>query len=98
MFEAFDIITETLMPYKPKKIILFGSQARGTATDKSDVDICVVMETDKKHALIAELYCALDLEAPVDIILYTPGEWEACLADNTSFAYKIDKEGVTLYG
>ena len=98
MFEAFDLITDGLMPYKPQKIILFGSQARGTATDKSDVDICVVIDTDKKHALVAELYYVLDLEAPVDIILYTPSEWEACLADETSFAYKINKEGVTLYG
>ena len=98
MFEAFDVITNTLLPYKPRKIILFGSQARGTATDKSDVDICVVIETTRKHELTAELYIALDLEAPVDIIVYTPAEWESCLADRTSFAYKIDTEGVVLYG
>lgn len=98
MFEALDLITEALLPYKPHKIILFGSQARGTATDKSDVDICVVIDTQKKHALTTELYLALDLEAPVDIIVYTPTEWESCLSDRTSFAYKINTEGVVLYG
>ena len=98
MHQSFDFLIEPLLPFKPKKIILFGSQAKGTATEKSDLDVCVVIDTDKKHTTVAELYLALELDTPVDIILYTPAEWESYLADNTSFARKINDEGVVLYG
>ena len=55
MHKSFDFLIEPLLPFKPKKIILFGSQAKGTATEKSDLDVCVVIDTDKKHATVAEL-------------------------------------------
>ena len=34
-----NIIIETLKPYHPTRIGVFGSVARGEATDKSDIDI-----------------------------------------------------------
>jgi predicted nucleotidyltransferase len=91
-------LAEKLLPFGPEKIILFGSQAKGKAREESDIDLCIVLETEKKHRLIPELYCALDCDKPVDIIVYTPNEWEECVKDETSFAHKILTEGVVLYG
>ena len=52
--ELAKIIADNYMPYK---IILFGSYARGTATEDSDIDILVVKDSDKIHNIrSAEVY------------------------------------------
>lgn len=81
----------------PQKIILFGSQAKGTATERSDIDICVIAETTNKRELLTDLYCEIDSEKPVDFLLYTPEEWNKNIEDAQSFAYKLNREGVLLY-
>lgn len=82
----------------PKKIILFGSQAKGTATERSDIDLCIVAETANKRKLLTDLYCDTDSEKPIDFLLYTPEEWDKNVNDIQSFAYKLNREGVLLYG
>ena len=95
----FESITEQIIEkYAPEKILLFGSHAKNKAKDKSDIDLCIVMETNNKRQLLAELYYTIQSEKPIDIILYTPAEWNECIKDSTSFAYKIQKEGILLYG
>lgn len=84
--------------YSPTYIYLFGSHAKGTATNKSDIDLCVVIDTNDKRNLIADMYCSITSDIPVDILLYTPSEWKQCIDDRTSFAYKIANEGMKLYG
>ena len=81
----------------PQKIILFGSQAKGTATERSDIDICIIAETTNKRELLTDLYCEIDSEKPVDFLLYTPEEWNKNIVDAQSFAYKLNREGVLLY-
>ena len=73
----------------PEKILLFGSQAKGTATAKSDIDLCVIASTKDKRSLLTDLYC--DMESD------TPEEWEHSVADSQSFANKLNREGVVLY-
>ncbi|MFH1900223.1 MAG: nucleotidyltransferase domain-containing protein, partial [Patescibacteria group bacterium] len=38
-------ILNDLKPYKPEKVILFGSHARGDARQDSDIDLLVVKKT-----------------------------------------------------
>ena len=95
----FDNITKQIITqYSPNKIMLFGSQAKDRATAKSDIDLCVVVDTPNKRRLLADMYYTIDSEKPIDILLYTPNEWETCVNDTTSFAHKINTEGVALYG
>lgn len=94
----FDELVKQIAAYSPSRIILFGSQAKGTATERSDIDICVIISTGNKRRLAAELQALIDCDMPVDILIYTPEEWEECRADATSFAHVIDKEGTVLYG
>lgn len=42
--EQIDIIIDTLKPYNPVKIGVFGSYARGNNTEKSDIDILYSFE------------------------------------------------------
>jgi len=82
----------------PRKILLFGSQARGTAGKNSDVDLCIIASTANKRELLTELYYNVEFERPLDILLYTPEEWAGSISDPQSFAHKLDREGVLLYG
>ena len=81
----------------PEKILLFGSQAKGTATASSDIDLCIVVSTDNKRALLTDLYCGTISDTPIDFLLYTPEEWGQNINDLQSFSYKINQEGIVLY-
>ena len=39
----------------PQKILLFGSQVKGTATAKSDIDLCIIVSTNDKRSLLTDL-------------------------------------------
>ena len=62
--------------FKPERIILFGSHARGTAGPDSDVDFLVIMPfAGSKRDTEIELRLALqDFSVPLDIILASPEE------------------------
>ncbi|MBR5527948.1 MAG: nucleotidyltransferase domain-containing protein [Clostridia bacterium] len=94
----FDDILKQLMSFSPEKVYLFGSFAKGCATEHSDIDICIVANTKNKRGLLADLYYEIDCDRPIDFLIYTPDEWEECIADQSSFAHKIQKEGVLLFG
>ncbi len=81
-----------------KAVILFGSRAKGTETEASDIDICIIAETDNKRRLASSLQIEIESDIPIDIIVYTPSEWDKCIKDDTSFARKILTEGRILYG
>ena len=94
----FDDIIEIAVSYGAELIILFGSRAKGNEREQSDIDICIVAETTSKRRFAATISAEIENELPVDILVYTPQEWRMCIADETSFAYKISKEGTVLYG
>ncbi|MBN2020841.1 MAG: nucleotidyltransferase domain-containing protein [Sedimentisphaerales bacterium] len=64
--------------FKPVKIILFGSYAKGTAGPDSDVDLLIVMPVrGSLHKKAVEIGVALhDIEIPKDVIVVTPEEFE----------------------
>ena len=75
--QAIDAMVQRLVErFEPEQIILFGSYARGTATNDSDVDLLVIMPfTGSKRAKQNELRVALhDIPLAKDIILVTPEE------------------------
>ena len=84
--------------YAPSKILLFGSQAKGTATKKSDIDFCIEKNSDNKRALLTDMYLNIESSKPFDLLLYTEAEWIECVNDTTSFAYLINKKGTVIYG
>jgi len=64
--------------FHPDQIILFGSQARGTANEHSDVDIMVICSVkDDRHTLTVAMHRALrGLGIAKDIVVLTPEEFE----------------------
>ncbi len=63
--------------FRPERIILFGSQARGDAGPDSDVDLLVVMPTNGRRWEIADaMHLALDdITVPKDIIVTSPEDF-----------------------
>ena len=62
--------------FRPSRVVLFGSQARGTATEWSDVDLLVVLPnvSDKRRVTIEIRRLLGDLPVSKDIVVATPDE------------------------
>lgn len=77
--EVIDAIRDRLVgAFHPDKIILFGSQARGTADDRSDVDILVVCPFQgERRRLMLDMDRALgDLRYAFDVLVLRPEEFQ----------------------
>jgi len=85
--------------FHPCKIILFGSQARGTADEHSDVDILVIRPfTGDRFALMLDMYDVLrGMKLAKDIIVLTPEEFERDRQIPGTIARPAWKEGKILY-
>ncbi|HEX5315692.1 MAG TPA: nucleotidyltransferase domain-containing protein [Candidatus Kapabacteria bacterium] len=83
----------------PKRVILFGSRARGDYSEDSDIDLLVEMESSEKpwqrRVKIGSLF--LDRWWPMDILVYTPQEIEERKTSLASIIPDILQEGKTLY-
>lgn len=84
---------------KPEKIILFGSYARGTATENSDVDLLVVTRStlsrrEREVRLTRQLFGS---GVPYDLSVLTPEEVEERLERNGPFIREILSTGQVLY-
>jgi predicted nucleotidyltransferase len=85
--------------FNPERIILFGSQARGTADDRSDADFLVITElTAKRRVLMLEMDRALrGIGFARDIVVLTPEEFERDREIPGTIARPASKEGKILY-
>lgn len=73
--EILNIVNQIKRNYKPKKIILFGSYAKGTQNEKSDLDLLIIKNTKKKFTKrIEEVLNKIDYKKEIDVFVYTPEE------------------------
>lgn len=84
--------------FHPEQVILFGSHARGTATEDSDVDLLVIMRfegcsVDKSVEVLLKVNSGL----PVDILVRTPEEVSRRIAMGDCFMHDILENGKVLY-
>jgi len=85
----------------PEQIILFGSFARGDQNRASDLDVVVIAATtlpfcDRIGRALAACYAASS-RLPVEVLVYTPEEWEGMTGRGNSFAMLVVREGRVLY-
>ncbi len=60
-----------------EKVILFGSYAAGRRDLFTDLDLIVIMQSEKAYIdRIAEIYTLLRPSVDMDILVYTPEEFE----------------------
>ncbi len=84
--------------FKPQRIILFGSHARGDAEDDSDVDLLVVMPYRGHPARKAsEIRHRIRAAFPLDLLVRSPAELEWRVEQHDWFLRELLSEGKVLY-
>ncbi len=82
---------------KPRKLILFGSFARGDFSDASDADFIIVADFKepffRRAAKILEL---ADGTLGVDVLAYTPGEFKRLATLRSPVIRRALREGLQL--
>lgn len=95
--ELHKLVSEITTKYLPQKIILYGSLSTGKIKSTSDIDIIIVKDTDKiYYDRIRELVKLCDYNVGVDILIYTPSEFEQ-MKKNKFFREEILMKGTILY-
>ena len=84
--------------FKPERVILFGSYAKGKPTEDSDVDLMVIKDYrgDAVDAAV-EMRLRVPRRFPLDLILRKPSEIRRRLAMRDSFMATVIREGQVLY-
>ena len=84
--------------FAPEKIILFGSQAQGSATSDSDVDVLVLMDFHGTPAqMAAKIRSQVDHPFPLDLLVRRPADVAWRIAQNDFFLRDIFTIGKVLY-
>lgn len=97
--EIDSIVAQLVANYRPEKVILFGSAARGDATEESDVDLLVIKKTNKAfHDRMMEARRGVRVNRAMDLVVYTPQEVRKRLYLGDPFIKQVVEGGRTVYG
>jgi predicted nucleotidyltransferase len=83
---------------RARKVIAFGSVARGEADAWSDLDLIIVADTTRpffeRFKDFAGLY---DVWPRLDLLVYTPEEFQRMVVEDRPLISQVLREGVVLY-
>jgi predicted nucleotidyltransferase len=85
--------------FRPRKIILFGSHARGQPTIDSDVDLLVIMPRVRQRGerMSVRIRHAVPRDFPLDLLVRTPLEVARGLRNDDFFLREIMENGKVMY-
>jgi predicted nucleotidyltransferase len=96
-----EIVRRLTEAYRPEKIYLFGSTARGDAGPNSDYDLMIIVPEDAPPQLRSEdlAYRALrGTGTAADVLVWTRNNFDRQLHLKASLPSTIVREGRVLYG
>jgi uncharacterized protein len=101
------LIVNRLKAIKPAKVILFGSQAQGSAGAESDLDLLVVTdderlpqsyhEKEQIYLEVARLLRDIRGAIPMDLIVHTRPMHARFIEMNSLFARELLHKGILIY-
>jgi predicted nucleotidyltransferase len=100
--EKVDLAVKTAIEVaRPSRVFIFGSWARGEATDSSDLDLAVFFPDDRK-AELGELRRKIaraikDIRMGVDLVVASEGYAAEFISSVNSVYYKILHQGKLVY-
>ena len=84
--------------YSPEKIILFGSYARGTANEDSDVDMLVVMDYEGRSGqAVSKIRSSIRSHFPLDLLVRREKEIRWRIEQGDCFLQEVINQGKPLY-
>jgi predicted nucleotidyltransferase len=94
------IVQRLLRAYRPERIYLFGSKARGDAGPDSDYDLLVVVPDDaaperRRSALAYE--CLWEVGVAADVLVWTRTQFDSRAHLRASLAATVLREGRLLH-
>jgi predicted nucleotidyltransferase len=97
--EIQNIMEQLVHLYKPQKVILFGSLAKGKVSQGTDIDLFIIKREVPECGVdrIRQLDTIIKYSLATDFIVYKPEEVEQRLKLGGPFVKSILKEGKVLY-
>jgi predicted nucleotidyltransferase len=94
-----EIVNKIALNFNPDKIFLFGSYASGSPNRDSDLDLLIIQNSKlPRHRRVFEIRKSLiGSMIPLDIIVYTPEEFESEKDNKFSFINHAIKTSKLLY-
>ena len=94
-----EIVRRILQVGSPRRIVLFGSRARGDARPDSDIDLLIIEDSDLPRYRRSPRYlrALLGVFPAKDVVVWTPPEVDAWREVPHAFVTSALREGRTLY-
>ena len=84
--------------YAPEKILVFGSFANGQVGEWSDLDLVLIKNTARRFFdRLADVISLVKPRVGMDILVYTPAEWDEMSATNAFIRHEVVGRGRLLY-
>lgn len=84
--------------YAPQRILLFGSLISGEVKEWSDIDLVIIKETERQFLdRTREVLQLLRPQVGVDILVYTPDEFDQLVQQRAFVRDEIVGKGKVLY-
>src|SRR6516165_261043 len=95
-----DLLDPVVEYFKPQRVILFGSRARGEATRDSDIDLLVIVDDDTPADKLGWQagYEAHRSKRAADVFPMRAGDFERDRAIVNTLAAEADADGIVVYG
>jgi predicted nucleotidyltransferase len=100
-------IIERIRRVNPYKIILFGSYANEAFSEDSDLDLLVILNSSRiaknyeekmqNKLLVRSKIYELSKKVPIDLVVYTKGEYDIIAESGISFYNELENSGKVLY-
>jgi predicted nucleotidyltransferase len=98
MNEIQDLGDKIANGFHPQRVILFGSHARGTAEEYSDVDLLVILQFEGKNFRKSlEILNHLDSHLPIDLLARRPDDVQRRYNDGDPLIREALDHGKVLY-
>lgn len=94
-----EIVERILRAGSPRRVVLFGSRARGDARPDSDLDLLIIEDSNLPRYRRAPPYlrALVGMFPAKDVVVWTPAEVEAWRNVPNAFITTALREGRTLY-
>ena len=94
-------IISIIKKISPEKIYLFGSYATDSSDEQSDIDLLIIAPSHdrplERRLKLRKMLAEYDRKFGLDLLIYTPDEFEMLAKETSSFICSAIKQGIKIY-